>query len=88
MNKNMYTILDNVSKIYSAPFVEINNGTATRGIMDLMSQQPQHPYSKFPDNYTLINIGEWNETDGIPTFDKHNIVAELVAIKLPTDMEK
>lgn len=88
MEKNLYTVLDNVSKIYSAPMVEINNGTMTRGLMDLMSQNPNHPYSKFPDNYTLINLGTWNEDDGIPTFEKHTVVAELVAIKLPTDMEK
>ena len=88
MEKNLYTIFDNVSKLYSAPFVEVNNGTAIRGIQDMMTQQPNHPYAKFPDNYVLINIGEWNEEKGIPTFDKHIEVAELIAIKTPIDMEK
>ena len=84
----MYTVFDNVSKTYSPPFVEVNNGTAMRGMMDLMQQQPNHHFAKFPDNYQLVNIGTWDDIQGIMTFDKHTIVAELVAIKTPTDMIK
>ena len=88
MEKQMYTVFDNVSKTYSPPFVEVNNGTAMRGMMDLMQQQPNHHFAKFPDNYQLVNIGTWDDVQGIMTFDKHTIVAELVAIKTPTDMIK
>tara|TARA_Y100001970_G_C13570944_1_gene526182 strand:+ start:231 stop:503 length:273 start_codon:yes stop_codon:yes gene_type:complete len=88
MEKQMFTIFDNVSKTYANPLIEVNNGTMMRGIMDMMQQNPSHPWAKFPDNYTLINIGTWNDEDGIPTFDKHTIVAELVAIKTPSDMIK
>ena len=88
MEKQMYTVFDNVSKTYSPPFVEVNNGTAMRGMMDLMQQQPNHHFAKFPDNYQLVNIGTWDDTEGIMTFDKHTIVAELVAIKTPSDMIK
>lgn len=88
MEKQMYTVFDNVSKTYSPPFVEVNNGTAMRGMMDLMQQQPNHHFAKFPDNYQLVNIGTWDDIQGIMTFDKHTIVAELVAIKTPTDMIK
>ena len=84
----MYCIFDNVSKLYEPPFIEVNNGTAQRRLMDLMQQNPNSPYAKFPDNYTLINLGEWDDETGIPTFDKHTTVAELVAIKLPIDMIK
>lgn len=88
MEKQMFTVYDNVSKTYSPPFVEVNNGTAMRGMMDMMQQQPQHPFAKFPDNYQLVNIGTWDDEQGIMTFDKHTIVAELVAIKTPSDMIK
>jgi hypothetical protein len=88
MEKNMYCIFDNVSKLYEPPFLEINNGTAIRRLMDLMQQNPQSPYAKFPDNYTLINIGTWNDEDGVPVTDKHTNVAELTAIKTPSDMIK
>ena len=43
---------------------------------------------QFPDNYTLINIGTWNDEDGVPVTDKHSNVAELTAIKTPSDMIK
>ena len=88
MTKNMYTIFDNVSKLYEAPFIEVNNGTAIRRLQSLMEQNPNSPFAKYPDNYTLINIGTWEDEVGVPTVDKHSNVAELVAIKTPTDMEK
>lgn len=83
----MYTILDNVTKLYSAPFCEINNGSAMRGLQDMLSNNPNNPMSKFPDNYTLFNIGKFDETLGETTYVEHTKVAELISIKMPSEME-
>ena len=88
MIKNMYTVYDNVTKLYSPPLLDINNGAMMRNLQDILQRDPNNPWSKFPDNYTLINIGTWDESQGVPMNDKHTTVAELIAIKLPNDMEK
>lgn len=88
MEKNLYTIYDNTTKLYSAPFLDINNGSAMRGIQDLMNRDPNHIWTKFPDNFTLINIGTYDDTKGVPIVDTHVTVAELISIKLPNDLIK
>jgi hypothetical protein len=89
MDKLMFSIFDNVSELYEPPFVEINKGTAMRRITDLMKTNPQSPYAKFPDNYTLVMVGSWDENGGIPLNNKHpETVVELVQLLEPKDMEK
>ena len=88
MTKNMFTVFDNVSKLYSPPFLEVNNGSAMRGLQDIMQRDPNNPWTKFPDNYTLINIGLYDDENGVCEPANHQTVAELISIKLPTDMEK
>lgn len=88
MKKSIYSVYDNVTKMFSPPLLDINNGSMMRNIQDLIARDPNHAWSKFPDNYTLMNIGYWDDEEGIPTADKHQVVAEMIAIKLPQDMEK
>ena len=84
----MYTVYDNVTKLYSPPLLDINNGAMMRNMQDILTRDPNNAWAKFPDNYTLYNIGTWDETSGVPTCEEHSVVAELISIKLPTDMEK
>jgi hypothetical protein len=89
MDKYMFSIFDNVSELYEPPFVEVNKGTAMRRITDLMQTNPQSPYAKFPDNYTLVSVGTWDEAGGIPLCNKApETVIELIQLVQPTDMEK
>lgn len=88
MKKNIYSVYDNVTKMYSPPLLDVNNGSMMRNIQDILERDSNHPWSKFPDNYTLFNIGQWDDEEGVPEPDKHQVVAELIAIKLPNDMEK
>jgi len=75
--KIMFSIYDNVSELYEAPFVDINKGTALRRINDLMTQNPTSPYAKFPDNFVLMSVGLWNDKTGYIFCDKAEIVMEL-----------
>jgi hypothetical protein len=60
----IFSIYDNVAEIYEPPFVEKNKGTAIRRIQDLIQNNPNSPYSKFPDNFILTHIGHFDNEDG------------------------
>ena len=59
MEKNLYSIFDKKSGTYMQPFVELTDGTATRQCMDLLAN-PNTPFAKFPDDFTLMRIGSWS----------------------------
>ena len=75
--KLLFSIYDTVTEIYEPPFVDINKGSAMRRIQDLMQSNPQSTYTKFPDNYTLMCIGTWNEKSSHIYHDSPEIVIEL-----------
>lgn len=58
----IFTIYDNVAQIFEPPFTEKNKGTAIRRIQDLINNNPNSPYSKFPDNFVLYHIGYYDNT--------------------------
>lgn len=80
--KIMFSLYDNVSELYEAPFVDINKGTALRRIQDLMQSNPTSPYAKFPDNFCLTSVGLWNDKTGYIFCDKTEKVMELKEITI------
>ena len=75
--KLLFSIYDDVTKMYEPPFVDINKGSALRRIQDLMQRNPQSSYSKFPDNFTLMEIGEFTEETGFIFQDTLDHVVDL-----------
>lgn len=75
--KYLYAIFDNTTKLFEPPFVDINNGSALRRIQDLMMSNPQSPYAKFPDDFSLMVIGTWNEETGHVYTDAADMVQPL-----------
>jgi hypothetical protein len=63
MNKKLFTILDTKVGAYLAPFILRNKAEAFRGIMECM-KQPDHGFAQYPEDYTLFEIGEWDENTG------------------------
>ena len=62
------------------PFVDLTDGTATRQCMDLL-QNTSLQFSKFPEDFTLMRIGSWDEVGGIPTADNPpEVVIELLTL--------
>ncbi len=81
MDKNLYTIYDKKSEIYAPPFVELTDGTAVRMVTDLLSTSNTQ-FAKYPNDYTLVRIGSYDELTGIPSHDYPPItVMELSDIK-------
>jgi hypothetical protein len=64
MEKYMFSIYDKTAELYEAPYIDTNTGTAIRRIQDLIQSNPNAPYSKFPECYSLYEIGSWDETIG------------------------
>lgn len=79
--KLLFSIYDDVTKMYEPPFVDINKGSAMRRIQDLMQSNPQSPYTKFPDNFTLMEIGEFTEETGLIFQDTLEHVVDLKEIQ-------
>jgi hypothetical protein len=81
MDKNLYTIYDKKSELYAPPFVELTDGTAIRAISDML-QNPQAQFAKFPEDYTLVRVGSYDELTGTPSGDLPPItVMEITDIK-------
>lgn len=64
LNDFLFSIYDNVANHYEPPFTEKNKGTAIRKIQDLIQNNPNSPYSKFPDNFALTHIGYYDASTG------------------------
>ena len=79
--KLLFSIYDDVTKMYEPPFLDINKGSAMRRIQDLMQSNPQSPYSKFPDNFVLMNIGEFTEETGLIFQDTLEHIVDLKDIQ-------
>ena len=65
MDKNLYSIFDKKAGTFMQPFVDLTDGTATRQCMDLL-KNTNSPFAKFPEDFTLMRIGSWDELKGEP----------------------
>ena len=63
-NDYIFSIYDNVAQIFEPPFTEKNKGTAIRRISDLIQNNANSPYAKFPDNFALHHIGFFDSDVG------------------------
>lgn len=79
----IFSIYDNVAEHYEPPFVEKNKGTAIRRIQDLIQNNPQSPYAKFPDNFELSHIGYFDNMDGSILDIEKTQVIQLVQLIEP-----
>tara|TARA_Y100001968_G_scaffold310220_1_gene330928 strand:+ start:98 stop:403 length:306 start_codon:yes stop_codon:yes gene_type:complete len=74
----IFSIYDNVAQIFEPPFTEKNKGTAIRRIQDLIQNNTQSPYSKFPDNFVLYHIGYFdNSVAGILDLEPEQVIQFL-----------
>ena len=64
INDYIFSIFDNVAHTFEPPFTERNKGTAIRRIQDLIQNNANSPYAKFPDNFALYHIGYFDSQDG------------------------
>ena len=85
MPKNLYSIFDKKSGTFMQPFVELTDGTATRQCMDLLAQL-NSPFAKYPEDFTLMRIGSWDEVEGKPKGQvPPEFIVELTSLVKPQE---
>lgn len=60
MQLKCYAIYDAKAEAYMAPFFLPSNGLATRAFQD-MANDPNHPIGQHPEDYTLFEIGAFDD---------------------------
>ena len=66
MKHRIYCINDLTAAHFSAPFIQVNDGTAKRLLAELVSD-PQSKISKTPEDYNLVFLGDYDDETGIVT---------------------
>lgn len=56
----MYTVYDSKTEAYLQPFFMQSRGAAVRAWVDTI-QDNKSQFSKHPSDFTLFEVGEWNE---------------------------
>jgi hypothetical protein len=64
MKKVYYAVYDRKSETYSAPFLEVKDGTAIRAVQDLVMSNPDHPFAKHPGDFSLHRLGVFEDESG------------------------
>jgi len=62
MITQMFTVFDSKTLAYLSPFYEQSVGGAVRSFNDTC-QIEDHPFHKYPEDFTLFHIGEFNNAD-------------------------
>jgi hypothetical protein len=77
MLKTLYSVYDKKSQIYSAPFIEVNDGTAIRAIQDTITNNQSHPFARHGEDFELCRVGSFNELDGGVSEDPQGTVIQI-----------
>lgn len=79
MIKYIYTIKDELTG-YNAPFLQENDEEATRTLKILTNDENSNIYQS-PEDYSIWNIGNFNQTDGCITTITPQLVARAKGMK-------
>jgi len=64
MNKHLFTVYDSAAGVYLDPFVAPSIEFALREFRAIINQEG-HQFNKFPEDYTLFHIGEFNPMNAL-----------------------
>lgn len=62
----VYSLFDEKSQTYGTPFFQLADGQATRSLQELVKDS-QSLVSKYPEDFILYNIAEFDEVTGLIT---------------------
>jgi len=64
MKTYLYAVRDQKAQIFGQVFQLLNDDIARRTLTPVVNN-PEHNYGQFPEDYSLYNLGEYNDIDGI-----------------------
>lgn len=59
----IFTVFDSKAGVYGQPSFMVSRGAAIRSFTDMVNDQ-NHPFHKHPEDYTLFEIGEYDDNEG------------------------
>lgn len=65
MKKVYYAVYDRKAELFSAPFLEVKDGTAIRAVQDVVINQSDHAFAKHPNDFSLHRIGVFDDETGV-----------------------
>lgn len=74
MIHKLFSVYDSKSESYTPPYFDHAEGRALRTFADCCND-PEHQFGKHPEDYTLYNLGEFDDGLGTITQDKITSVA-------------
>jgi len=80
MEYHVYTVHDSKAEAYLQPFFFKNDAVALRGFKQLVNQDG-HQFNTNPEDYTLVVIGEYDETIGVLKSTDHRAIATGLQVK-------
>ena len=63
MKLKVFSIYDSKAEAYKQPFFMATKGEAVRGILEVLDR-PDHLFAKYPADYTLFELGEYDDSNG------------------------
>ena len=83
MKLEIFSIYDKKSNTYNNPMFAQTSGVIVREFISTLSQEDKAGHwAKYPEDFTLIKIGTFdNETGEITKLEKNELVAEFTTIK-------
>ena len=75
----IFSVYDYKAQTYTAPFFDHSEARAIRSFADC-AQDPEHQFGKHPEDYTLFNLSEFDDTLASITQDKITSVATALSL--------
>ena len=85
MQRNVYSVKDKPTGMLMNPFVEVNDATAVRAMVDLIRNQKEHAFAQHSGDFLLVKLGTFDDVKGIIGEDDYQPIMEIRDIKESLD---
>jgi len=79
MIHKIYAVYDSKGEVYTPPFFDHAEGRALRTFADCCNDEG-HQFGKHPEDYTLFNLGQYDDSTGTITQDKITSIATGITL--------
>ena len=69
MVHKIFAVYDSKAQCYTPPYFQHQEAMAVRTFTDCC-QDPEHTFGKHPEDYTLFDLGQYDDSTGTITQDK------------------
>lgn len=76
----IFAVFDKKAVVYMSPFYFLQKGQAIRAFEDSVND-PQSAFYKHPEDYSLFELGTFDDTSGIITSRNPNFIEEALSLK-------